>query len=134
VLGALLTYGNLMLRSANSPALMVFASPLVFLAAAFAITLAVAAAKWILIGKYRPRIEPLWAPFVRHSELITGMYESAAVPSLVGMASGTPFAGPLLRLFGVKVGKRVYLDMDPSKPGSSSRKVTIEPGSASEPR
>ena len=38
------------------------------------------------------------------------MYESAAVPSLIALASGTTFAGPLLRLFGVKVGKRVYLD------------------------
>ena len=79
-------------------------------ALAAVLTLIVSAFKWVLIGRYRQRVEPLWAPFVRHSELITGLYESAAVPTLLGMLTGTPFMSPLLRLFGAKIGRRVCLD------------------------
>jgi uncharacterized membrane protein/Mg-chelatase subunit ChlD len=52
----------------------------------------------------------------------------------VGLVSTnrTPVTGTL-KVEHIMAGKRVYLDMDPAKPGSSSRKVTIEPGSASEP-
>jgi non-ribosomal peptide synthetase-like protein len=66
--------------------------------------------KWALVGRYRPRIEPLWAPFVRHSELVTGVYESAVVPALAGMLTGTPWIAPVLRLFGARIGPRVYLE------------------------
>lgn len=39
--------------------------------------------KWILVGRYRPRNDPLWSTFVWRSELITGLYEGAVVPSLL---------------------------------------------------
>ena len=84
--------------------------PAAYIAAASIITLAVAALKWMLIGTYRPRIEPLWAPFVRHTELVTGLYESAVVPVLGQLVTGTPLAAPLLRLFGARIGRRVYLE------------------------
>jgi non-ribosomal peptide synthetase-like protein len=84
--------------------------PAIGLLGAFAATLAVAALKWILVGRYRPRVEPLWSPFVRHTELVTGLYESVAVPALIGLATGTPWAAPLLRLFGASIGQRVWLD------------------------
>ena len=84
--------------------------PALYLASAAIATLATAAVKWMLVGRYRPRVEPLWAPFVRHSELVTGLWESVTVPALAGMLTGSPWMAPLLRLFGVRVGKRVYLD------------------------
>jgi non-ribosomal peptide synthetase-like protein len=84
--------------------------PALFLGCATLTTLVVAAAKWAIVGRYRPRVEPLWAPFVRHSELVTGLYESVAVPMLVHMLTGSPWIAPVLRLFGVHAGKRVYLD------------------------
>jgi non-ribosomal peptide synthetase-like protein len=73
-------------------------------------TLIVAAMKWLVAGRYRPRVEPLWNTFVRRSELVTGLYETVAVPMLVGLFRGTPWIGPLLRLFGAHVGRRVWLD------------------------
>ena len=66
--------------------------------------------KWLLIGAYRPRIEPLWAPFVRHSEFITGLWESAVVPMLGMLLTGTPMMAWMLRLFGVKVGRRCTIE------------------------
>ncbi len=84
--------------------------PALFFASAISVTLIVAGLKWAVVGRYRPRVEPLWAPFVRHSELITGLYESVVVPALAMMAAGTPWIAPLLRLFGVRAGRRIYLE------------------------
>ena len=83
--------------------------PLFYLAPAFATILAVAALKWILIGRYRPRFEPLWSHFVRRTELITGLYENVTVPLLLGFLIGTPLIRPMLRLLGVKLGRNVLL-------------------------
>jgi non-ribosomal peptide synthetase-like protein len=84
--------------------------PALYLAAAAGVTLLVVATKWALVGRYGPRVEPLWAPFVRHSELITGLYESVAVPALGMFLTGTPWIALLLRAFGVKAGRRAYIE------------------------
>ena len=83
--------------------------PLFCIAPVLAATLAVVGLKWLLIGCYRPRFEPLWSHFVRRSELITGLYENVTTPQLLGFLTGTPFIQPVLRLFGVKLGRRVLL-------------------------
>jgi non-ribosomal peptide synthetase-like protein len=75
-----------------------------------ALTAVTAALKWLVVGRYRPRVEPLWSTFVRRSELITGLYEMLAAPGLLGMLRGTPLMGPALRLFGVHVGRRTWID------------------------
>ena len=61
------------------------------------------------IGTYRPRVEPLWDRFVRRTEFVTGLYEGAAVPALLGMLAGTPFLPPLLRCFGARIGRRTWI-------------------------
>jgi len=83
--------------------------PLFYLAPALVAILAVAALKWLLIGRYRPRFEPLWSHFVRRTELITGLYENVTTPLLLGFLLGTPFVRPMLRLLGVKLGRNVLL-------------------------
>ena len=83
--------------------------PLFYLAPALAATLAVASLKWLLIGRYRPRFEPLWSHFVRRTEFITGIYENVTVPLLLGFLLGTPFVRPVLRLLGVDLGRNVVL-------------------------
>lgn len=72
--------------------------------------LVIVAMKWVIIGRYVPYVAPLWSHFVWRSEFITALYESAAVPGIIGMTLGTPFFGPLLRLLGAKVGARVYME------------------------
>ena len=42
--------------------------------------------KWTLIGRYRPRAEPMWTPFVWKSEAVTSLYESIAVPNFTSCA------------------------------------------------
>lgn len=91
-------------------ATVVLATPALALAASLAVVLLVAALKWAVVGRYRPRVEPLWSGFVRRTEFVTGIYEAAAVPALLWMLTGTPLLGPLLRLFGAKVGRRTLVD------------------------
>ncbi len=86
------------------------ALPAIALAMSMCVVIAVALLKWVVVGKYKPRVEPLWNFFVRRSEFVTGVYEAAAVPALLQILTGTPMLGPALRLFGVKVGRRTLID------------------------
>jgi non-ribosomal peptide synthetase-like protein len=82
--------------------------PLISFAAGMLVLLFVVLLKKLLIGTYRPRVEPLWSTFVWRSELVTGVYESLAVPVL-SQFLGTPFIRYFLGLFGVKIAKHVYM-------------------------
>lgn len=88
---------------------LVLLGPVIALLAGFAVVLTVALLKWLIVGRYRPRVEPLWSRFVRRSEFVTALYETAAVPALLGGLVGTPMFGALLRLFGVRVGRRTWI-------------------------
>lgn len=92
-------------RALAIPALV---APLVAMASSLAVIGFCAAVKRNMVGRYRPRVEPLWSKFVRRSEFATGLYESAAVPIGVGMLVGTPFLPMVLRWFGATIGKRVW--------------------------
>ena len=70
----------------------------------------VAAAKWLLIGRYRTRSAPMWTAFVWLSEAVTNLYEGLAVPNFVGHLRGTPMLPFAMRLLGCKIGRGVYLD------------------------
>jgi non-ribosomal peptide synthetase-like protein len=84
-------------------------SPLVAIATSVTVIAFCAATKRNIIGTYRPRVEPLWSPFVRRSEFVTGLYEAAAVPAGVGLLVGTPFLPPVLRWFGARIGRRTWI-------------------------
>ncbi|MDP4197467.1 MAG: hypothetical protein Q8940_20645 [Bacteroidota bacterium] len=87
----------------------VLLSPFVVFAFEIAAALIVAFVKYTLIGIYRPKAKPLWSTFVWKTELVTGLYETLSVPML-SLLRGTPFIIPFLRLFGCKIGKRVFID------------------------
>lgn len=87
----------------------VAASPLAACAAGLAVIGCCAGFKRLLIGVYRPRVEPLWSGFVRRTEFVTGLYEAAAVPAGVALLAGTPFLPPVLRWFGARIGRRTCI-------------------------
>ncbi len=66
--------------------------------------------KWILIGKYKESNHPMWSIRVWLSEMITSTYEALCIPFLLEYLKGTPWLPIFLRLFGVKIGKRVFLN------------------------
>jgi hypothetical protein len=70
----------------------------------------VVGAKWILVGRYRPRAAPMWTPFVWLSEAVTNLYESLAVPNFLNGLRGTPMLPMALRLLGARIGRGVFLN------------------------
>lgn len=70
----------------------------------------VVALKWLMIGRYKPRAAPMWAPFVWISEALTSVYESIAVPNFLEYLRGTPMLPVMLRLLGVSIGRDVFMD------------------------
>ena len=71
--------------------------------------LAVAAIKWLVMGRFGPVIRPLWSPYVWLNEMVNGIYESVMAPILTPLL-GTPFAAPVLRLMGCKIGRRTFIE------------------------
>ncbi|SHE87734.1 non-ribosomal peptide synthetase terminal domain of unknown function [Seinonella peptonophila] len=88
----------------------IFLVPLVNMSIAFITTLLIVLLKLLLIGRYRKMEKPLWSTYVWRSELITALYENVTVPILITHLLGTPFLRYALRLFGVKMGKKVYME------------------------
>ncbi len=66
--------------------------------------------KWLVCGRYRPTVKPLWSHFVWRTELVTSTYENLAVPLLLEPLRGTPWINVYLRLMGCTIGKRVFTD------------------------
>ena len=65
--------------------------------------------KWVVVGKYKEIQMPMWSWGVWRSEAITSMFEALAAPFFLNYLVGTPFLPMMLRFFGVKIGKRVYM-------------------------
>jgi non-ribosomal peptide synthetase-like protein len=66
--------------------------------------------KWLLVGKYKPIQSPMWTSKVWLSELITSTYEALSIPFLLEYLKGTPWLPILLRLLGVKMGRRIIMN------------------------
>ena len=64
----------------------------------------------MMIGRYTKIQYPMWTWNVWISEAITSYYNALCVPFLLNFMQGTALLPFFLRLLGVKVGKRVYLD------------------------
>jgi len=101
-------YLTIRLIGTYPPLTLVLVLPALGLGLGVAAALVVVMLKWLIIGRYRPRVEPYWGTWVRATELITGLFETVAAP-MVALFAGTPLLPVMLRLFGVRVGRRVYL-------------------------
>jgi non-ribosomal peptide synthetase-like protein len=84
--------------------------PLLYVAAGILSVILSAALKWTVIGRYRVEQKPLWCGFVWRSELADGVYENLAVLFFLDLLRGTPFLPWCLRLFGLTIGRRCYVD------------------------
>jgi non-ribosomal peptide synthetase-like protein len=83
--------------------------PAFYIAAGLITMIFVSGIKWMVMGEIRPVIKPLWSVYVWANEMINGLYESMMAPALSPYLA-TPFAAPLLRLIGCKIGKRSYIE------------------------
>ncbi|MFI9625927.1 Pls/PosA family non-ribosomal peptide synthetase [Streptomyces sp. NPDC052042] len=87
----------------------VLAAPVLVMAASLVVITYCAVVKRLVIGTYRPRVEPLWSLFVRRTEFVTGLFEAAAVPVGAGFLIGTPYLPVVLRLFGAHIGRGTWI-------------------------
>ncbi|WP_420714048.1 Pls/PosA family non-ribosomal peptide synthetase [Streptomyces sp. NRRL WC-3742] len=103
-------YASVELGRTTSPLVLLLLGPVLLLGTGAVATLVVVLLKWLVIGRYRPRVEPLWGIWVRRTELITGLFENLVVPALLNSLTGTPAAPWVMRLFGARIGRRVWLN------------------------
>ncbi len=86
-----------------------------FLAASLSISLAMAAVviavKWLTMGRYEPVVRPMWSFWAMRTEAVAVMYWGLAGRVLLEHLRGTPFLPWVLRLFGAKFGKGVWMEM-----------------------
>jgi non-ribosomal peptide synthetase-like protein len=87
--------------------LFILASVLISLA----LTSVVIAIKWATMGRYEPVVKPMWSWWAMRTEAVAVMYWGMAGKVLLDHLRGTPFLPWILRLFGTKFGKGVYMDM-----------------------
>ncbi|WP_116866130.1 Pls/PosA family non-ribosomal peptide synthetase [Pseudomonas syringae] len=72
--------------------------------------LLIVALKWLVMGRYRKRADPMWTPFVWLSEGITSLYEGMAAPNFMRYLRGTPWLPLAFNVLGCKIGRGVYMD------------------------
>ncbi|GLR82403.1 amino acid adenylation domain-containing protein (plasmid) [Azospirillum oryzae] len=85
-----------------------------FLAVSVAIPMAmvliVALVKWALMGRYAPTMKPMWSWWAMRTEAVAVLYWGLAGKVLLDHLRGTPMLPWVLRIFGTKFGKGVYMD------------------------
>src|SRR5215813_12754400 len=83
--------------------------PLVYGACCAIAVVAVALVKWIVVGRYRPFVRPLWSAFVWRLEFVNALFEFFATPLALLALQGTPLLPWYFRLLGARIGRRVYM-------------------------
>jgi len=86
-----------------------------FLLSAVAITLGLTAVvvmiKWLTMGRYEPMTKPMWSWWAMRTEAVAVIYAGMVGRVLLDHLRGTPFLPWVLRIFGAKFGRGVYMDM-----------------------
>jgi non-ribosomal peptide synthetase-like protein len=76
-----------------------------------AMSLVVIALKWITMGRYEPMMKPMWSWWAMRTEAVAVIYWGLAGKVLLDHLRGTPFLPWIMRLFGTKFGRGVFMDM-----------------------
>jgi non-ribosomal peptide synthetase-like protein len=88
----------------------VVTAPLVLLSGGIVCTAVTIAMKWLLIGRYKRSVHPLWCSFVWRDELMNAAQEQLADEKLLRLSIGTPIMSLYLRAMGAKVGRGVWCE------------------------
>jgi non-ribosomal peptide synthetase-like protein len=82
--------------------------PVVYMACCAALALGVIAAKWTIMGRFRPFERPLWCWYVWKLEFVNALYEFLLTPLVLEALQGTPMLPWYYRMLGAKIGRRTY--------------------------
>ena len=86
------------------------AAPFVLLGGGIVCTAFTVAMKWILIGRYRRSVHPLWCGFVWRDEMMNAAQEQLADEKLLRLTIGTPIMSLYLRAMGSRIGRGVWCE------------------------
>ena len=75
-----------------------------------AMALFVVTAKWIIMGRYEPKMKPMWSWWALLTVRVDVLYSGVAAKMLLDRLQGTPMLPWMLRLFGSKIGKGTFMD------------------------
>ena len=78
--------------------------------AAFLVAL-VALAKWGMMGVYKPTMKPMWSFWAMRTEAVAVLYAGLSGKASSEFLRGTPFLPWVLRIYGAKIGRGVFMDM-----------------------
>jgi non-ribosomal peptide synthetase-like protein len=70
------------------------------------------ALKWLLLGRIKPCIKPLWDLFIWKNDIREFSYGYFINRHLTDIILGTPFVCILYRAMGAKIGKRVFINSE----------------------
>jgi non-ribosomal peptide synthetase-like protein len=110
VLAALVIWALEAVMQTGSLADLILAVPVLLLGAGIVAVAFTVAAKWLLMGRYRAGVHPLWSFFVWRDEILNSLQDQLAGAWLLGLAMATPLMGVYLRAMGSKVGRDVWCD------------------------
>lgn len=71
--------------------------------------LALALIKWLVVGRFKPGIHPLWSGRVWRIEFVTALYDALS-GWMLSPVVGTPLLPAYLRLMGARIGRRTHLE------------------------
>jgi non-ribosomal peptide synthetase-like protein len=66
--------------------------------------------KWLLMGVYKPVMKPMWSWWAMRTEAVAVLYWGLGGRVLFEHLRGTPFLPWMLRVFGAKIGKGVWMN------------------------
>ncbi|HTQ09896.1 MAG TPA: hypothetical protein VMI31_07485, partial [Fimbriimonadaceae bacterium] len=66
--------------------------------------------KFVLIGKYRPTIQPLWSQFVWKTETHSAVLHDFAAPMFISDLEGTSYMSAFMKFLGARVGRRAFIN------------------------
>jgi non-ribosomal peptide synthetase-like protein len=110
VLGALVFLALQSLCTSAGAAGLVIGAPFVVLAGGLGAVIFTIAAKWCLMGRYKPEKHPFWSFFVWRDEIINTCQEQLAGAWLLSTALASPLVPAYLRAMGARVGKGVWFE------------------------
>ncbi len=66
--------------------------------------------KWVLIGTYRPTIQPLWSQFVWKTETHSAVLHDFAAPMFISDLEGSSYMSAFMKFMGARVGRRAFIN------------------------
>ena len=69
-----------------------------------------AAVKWLLMGVYKPIMKPMWSWWAMRTEAVAVLYGGLVGKASLEFMRGTPFLPWILRIYGTKMGKGIWID------------------------